>query len=257
MSDPLLTAATSQGGTVTPATPVQPAPAEPANPQPGQKPAWMAQLPKDLLDDPELSQHDKLEKLARSWKDQGGKLKELEAKVSTAIPGKDAKPEDWDKFYASLGRPEKPDGYQFSRDGDLKDLPKLPGMDEWTAETYYKLGFTKTQAEALFAENAKKTLAVLADMKAQNAAKAAECTKSLEQTWGRDFQAKRMDLEQSVKTFFGEDGAKEFFASPLANNPAFLDRLAGLNRYMKDAPFRTGSPSGAGKSAASVIFSKT
>lgn len=256
MSDPMLMA-TSQGGATetNPATQAaQGESTQTTTQSQAQKPAWMAQLPKDLLDDADLSQFDKLEKLARTFKDQGGKLKELEAKA--VIPGKESKPEDWDKFYASLGRPEKPDGYQFTRDGDFKDVPKLPGLDEWTADTYHKLGLTKAQAEALWQENAKKTLEIGAQVKAQNEAKRTEAVKALEGRWGREYQSKRADFEKAVNVYFGDSMAKDLLNSPLANNADFIDRLAGLNRYMSDAPFRSGNPANPGKSAADLIFAK-
>ena len=255
MSDPAIVATSLDGGATTSTESV----AQSQQSQQVAQPAWMAQLPKDLLSDPELSQHEKLENLARSWKEQGGKLKELQDRISKAValPTQDAKPEDWEKFYAALGRPEKPGDYQLKREGEVANLPKIEGLDEWTAQTYHKLGLTKQQAETLWMENNKKALEVTTNIKAQNEARAIEARKTLETRWGRDYESRRADLEKSVRTFFGESVAKDFLSSPLANNVDFIDRLAGLSKYMSDAPFRGGSPAGtaAKKSAADLIFS--
>ena len=212
----------------------------------GQKPAWMAQLPKDLLEDPELSQHDKLEKLARSWKDQGGKLKELDKRLSEtkAIPTKESKPEEWNAFWAALGRPEKADGYQFDRSGEFEQLPTVPGLDEFTAELYHRHNLPKDVAESIWKEQSKKTVELLAQIKAENEAKKTTALKELEKRWGREYDQRRNDFEKAFGQFFGEKTAKEFLGSPWANDPDFIEKLAGLRKYMVNSPIIDGGAAG-------------
>ncbi len=257
MSDPMFVATSQGGANVNPASAAS---GESAQSQSSEL-AYKSQLSKAFLDSP-----DALAKLAKA----GGKLDnladayikardELDSKNGqTAIPAKDAPQEAWETFYKQLGRPEKPEDYAFARD-KFKDLPSMPEIDKFTQETFHKAGLSKAQSDMIFEANASKATELMAAQKAQKDAQIAEGKKQLEQMWGREYQAKTLDLQASVKTFMGEGIAKEFFNSPLANNAVFLDRLASLNKYMKDAPFRGGQPSSGaqGRSAASVIFSKS
>jgi hypothetical protein len=259
MSDPMMAAATvtsaPAGGSPAPAQDhaqaSAPAPAQAdttqvapqgESTQAPAKPAWMAQLPKDLMDDPELSQHDKLDKLARSWKEQGGKLKELDERLkkTSAVPAKDAPPEEWNKFWQQLGRPDDPKGYALNRDGEFADLPKLEGLDEFTADLYHRLNLPKGVAETLWQENAKKTLELMNEIKAQREAEAKAGLKDLEVMWGREAPAKRAELERVATQFFGEEDWKVFVQTPLANNAKFIDKLAKLQRAMSDSRIVSG-----------------
>src|SRR5690349_14787907 len=70
---------------------------------------------------------------AKQWGSLGDALKshrELEAHVGKALvpPGKDATADDWSKFYAKLGRPEKPEGYELKVARDT--LPENFPYDE-------------------------------------------------------------------------------------------------------------------------------
>lgn len=78
--------------------------------------------------------------------------RELEAHASKALrpPGEDATAEEWDAFYAKLGRPEKPEGYEFALpEGLPEDLP----YDDTFAQKFkawaHDQGLTPKQAHAL------------------------------------------------------------------------------------------------------------
>lgn len=69
---------------------------------------------------------------------------------SVRLPGQDAKPDEIDKFYSKLGRPEKPDGYEFKRpEGLPADLP----YDETLAGEFkswaHKEGLAPRQAQGM------------------------------------------------------------------------------------------------------------
>jgi hypothetical protein len=63
------------------------------------------------------------------------------------LPGKDAKPEQWDGVYKALGRPDKPDGYELKKpegfDGYSDDLAKA------YRDTAHKAGLSASQAATL------------------------------------------------------------------------------------------------------------
>jgi len=207
------------------------------------KPAWMAQLPKDLLDDADLSQFDKLDKLARTYKDTRGKLSEAEKRLAetTAIPGKDATPEQISAFWKAMGRPDAPGGYQFDRSGELSELPTLPGLDEFTADLYHRMNLPKDVAEALWKENGKKTTQLMSAIKAQREEAAQAGVMELEKLWGREAPQKREELLQVAKKSMDPNDFQQFSESPLANSASFLNWMSGFKKYMSDSPIITGS----------------
>jgi hypothetical protein len=73
--------------------------------------AWTQQVPKEIRENPELAKElasfEKLEDLVKAHFDQ---------KKKSAIPGKDAKPEDVAAFWKQLGYPEKPEQYALAKD---------------------------------------------------------------------------------------------------------------------------------------------
>jgi macrodomain Ter protein organizer (MatP/YcbG family) len=114
----------------------------------GEKPAWVAQLPADLRDNPSFTSYKTIGELAKTHLSMTEKAKEaesLKAKLSDSIPKltEDATDEEKADYYNRLGRPEKADGYEFSDDNlDKKTVA-------WAKETFFKAGLTKDQAKAV------------------------------------------------------------------------------------------------------------
>lgn len=250
MSDPLIALAQATSGPAggTPAQVDNQPPADGA-PQGEQTPqfdpaalAYGTQLPKRLLT-PEVfakltGPGTKLEHLVDGYLSTQEKLNQLSTR--TIAPDKDAKPEEWAAFYNKLGRPEKPDGYKFTRDGEFKDLPTLPGLDEYTAAVFHEAGLTPAQADAIFKGNGKKALEIMAAARTANEAAAVQGTKDLEALWGREAPQRRAELEQVAVTYFGKEDWDALMAGPAKNRASVLDKLAGLQKYMGDTKIRTG-----------------
>jgi hypothetical protein len=73
--------------------------------------AWTQQVSKEIRENPELAKElapfEKLDDLVKAHFDQ---------KKKSAIPGRDAKPEEVAAFWRQLGHPEKPDGYTLAKE---------------------------------------------------------------------------------------------------------------------------------------------
>ena len=112
-------------------------------------PAWVAQLPADLKDNAAFTSYKTIGDLAKAHLEMGEKVKEsdgLKAKLKDAIPKlpENATQEERDMHAMALGRPEKPEEYEFAGDG--KDAT------EWTTswkQDLFKLGIPKDTAKAL------------------------------------------------------------------------------------------------------------
>jgi hypothetical protein len=127
---------------------------------PGAKQSWLDKLPESLKASKTLAKFTSEEALAKSYV-------ELEAKLGKSFskPGKDAKPEDWDKYYSKVGRPAKADDYALNADGleadesflsDIKAGFHKAGLDPDQAAVVFNLLASKAKAEYEEAANAEK-----------------------------------------------------------------------------------------------------
>lgn len=76
----------------------------------------------------------------------------LEAKIGDSLrpPADDASPEEWQAFYGRLGRPDAPDGYEFTMPQDLaEDFPYDAESAGRFAQWAHEAGLTPRQAQNL------------------------------------------------------------------------------------------------------------
>jgi len=121
-----------------------------ATEQPGnqqtQSPGWLAGLPSDLKDNEAFKQYRTVGDFAKAHLDTAKRVTEYEGKLANSIPklSENATQEEREKFYNSLGRPEKPEGYEFV--GEDKAAP------EWTKaykDAMHRIGVPKAMAKQL------------------------------------------------------------------------------------------------------------
>lgn len=109
-------------------------------------PAWVAQLPDDLKQNPDLTSFKTIGDLAKAHLETGGKVKELSGKLEHSIPKlpENATEEDRSLYYEALGRPKTASEYEF--EGEDKNAPEWTNF--WKGEMH-KLGLTGAQAKSL------------------------------------------------------------------------------------------------------------
>lgn len=115
-----------------------------------------------------------------------------------ALPGKDAKPEDWDAVWNKLGRPEKPDGYAFQAPENLPGYDQ--GFADWFRDTAHKAGLNGNQAAALhdaFVAFSEQEMAAREEANREGEAK-------LRQEWGRAFDQKVALAKRATQAFGGD-----------------------------------------------------
>lgn len=105
------------------------------------------------------------------------------------VPAKDATPEEREAFLNKLGRPEKPDGYEFKAPADLpKELPYDGERAKAFAELAHKAGLTREQGAMIHDWAVKNALADFKGMTEGGVTKAAEeaksATEALTKEWG-------------------------------------------------------------------------
>jgi hypothetical protein len=113
--------------------------------------SWRESLPQDLQTHPTIGKFQDVGSLAKSYielQKQGGNIPEN----YVPVPEEGWTENDWTNFYNKVGRPEKPDGYEFQKPELPQGLDYDPNMDNWFKDTAHKLGLTKAQAAKLRAE---------------------------------------------------------------------------------------------------------
>lgn len=146
-------------------------------------------------------------------------------------PRDDWKPEQWKKFYAQLGTPEKPEDYgipEFKFAEGLQIVPEK--MKAWQAK-FQELGFSKKQASELMKHYFEDVNGGhVSAMEASNAAKL-EGEKALRQEFGDKYDTKLDIARAVVKQHGSEEFVKFLGESGLANSPdmiRFLSKIGGL-----------------------------
>lgn len=155
---------------------------------------------------------------------------QLIGKRPAGIPAADAPQEEWDKFYAAAGRPEKHDAYKLT---DPEGLPEGADLTEYRTEAMeimHKAGLTQRQAETLWKEFVAKEMGAANSGKAEYEAKQkeldAEFDKITQEHFGGDFEsAQKLTIEMAGK-FVPEALRGSFNDAP----PAVLAAVAALSK---------------------------
>lgn len=177
-------------GTVQADTPGQVAPVETAAApvqQEQQQPetSWLSALDEDTRKFAEAQGFKAPADPIKRLKDQVAETTRLQQEA-LRVPKDDAPKEEWDKFYAKLGRPESPDGYQLKLpDGMPKDLPYDEAFagkfKAWAHET----GLPPRAAQALHDRYVSEQIEIAKAQQERHEQAVASATEALEKAWGK------------------------------------------------------------------------
>ncbi|EIP99335.1 hypothetical protein OpiT1DRAFT_03849 [Opitutaceae bacterium TAV1] len=136
-----------------------------------------------------------------------------------AIPTENAPPEEWSTFFAKVGRPEKPEGYEMKRPDGVPDEVWSDDRAKAFAEEAHKLGLSKKQAHALVAWQ---TAGVTAEIAAAQE-KLASDTAALKAEWGADYDKNSIMAKHAIAKLAGADALND---SALTTHPVFVRIMA-------------------------------
>ena len=146
VTPPPLTVTAVPPATSSPTAPVTLPPATSGQPPAATPPAFA--IPEAYKDKPYLKGVDSLEKALAMLDGAETKLGQRPA----GIPADTATPEEWNKFWAMMGRPETADKYQFDYGKNADGTPKAPTDLEWDKalkQMLYDEGISAKQAANL------------------------------------------------------------------------------------------------------------
>lgn len=163
--------------------------------------------------------------------------------TSVSIPNKDSTQEQWNDFYAKIGRPESADKYEFE-----DNLPEGLEIDEKLDNDYrtlaYDIGLTATQAqklrafynsavEAAYLGNQKEVQTRLAETHEKN-------VNEIKEMWGGDYKVKTKIAMNTARQVLSQETLDYLDATGLGNNAKFVKdfyelskRLSGDSRFIE------------------------
>ena len=184
-------------------------------------PSWRDGLPDEVRSHPSLANMPDVGGLAKAYLTLEGQA----GQKGVPLPADDAPAEEWDKFYAALGRPEKADGYDLAGFSVPEGLPWAEDVQKTMVGKMHELGLTNRQVVGLMSAYAEAQNGQWTSFNT-SMGQAVEATEAkLKQEWGQSYAAK-MDLaNRVVKHAFGDDldAAKQI---QLADGSYLLDSPA-------------------------------
>ena len=155
-----------------------------------------------------------------------------------ALPGHDASPEDYDKFYNSIGRPETPDGYGF-------EMPDTGDKElfGWFKDAAHRNGLTEAQAGKFLAEYQEMAEGRITAMEEQLTEQANADMKALEKEWGQGYQSQVQAGRIAAEGLgYDEDGLTNL--ENKLGTADFMKLMANIGSKMGEAGFVDGDDNG-------------
>lgn len=176
---------------------------------------WLLSESADLQNDQILNQFKTREDALRAV----GEMKRY-ADARVKIPDETSTPEDTEKFYNRLGRPENPDGYEITK-------PETIPVDEDAIKRFktkaFEIGLTKKQTEAIasdyFANIGETQKKILADYEAG----VNQQLEVLRGRWGDDFEKNKAQAINAFNHFAPDTLKATVEREGWGNNPDFVE----------------------------------
>ena len=206
---------------------------------------WRSSLPEEIKGHSSLETIKDVGALAKSYLH----AQALVGADKIALPGKHSTKDDWDRVYASLGRPDEPSGYNL-------EVGEAPGVDEemvkWYTSAVHEAGLSERQAQALISGYVDQTNSrsqhhndVL-----QGQRNAAET--ELKKEWGNAYD-QRLGYAKTVLGNFGTDELADVQladGSLLGDNPSIVRMLAKVGQFLSE---KTGEDMALGEKTSGIL----
>jgi hypothetical protein len=155
------------------------------------------------------------------------------------LPGKDATPEDWDKVYAKLGRPAKPEEYDLN---GFKPPAGMPWQDKVQAGmlgAMHKAGLNNRQVNELLTAYANNQATEWGDFQARQKQTHDAAEADLRTEWGLGYDQKLQTADKVWRWVLGEQhaGVAQIAladGSVLGNHPALIRAFAKVGEMVAE-----------------------
>lgn len=186
--------------------------------------SWLEQLPEEARKDPNISKYKTPDEFIKGHQN----LVKLVGAKGVIVPKEDAPAEEKDKFYNSLGRPEKPEGYKIT---PVELHPKIkesytPEVEATFKSEMHKLGLTQSQVDGLhkwYFENASKG-EVAKEQATEKALKDGES--ALRAEWKDKYDVNLNNAKKVANRFGGKEAIEAL--GDLGSHPAIVKMLGNI-----------------------------
>jgi hypothetical protein len=182
-------------------------------------------LPDELKNDPSLAPIKDLPGLVKSYVN----AQKLVGRDKIALPGENAKPEEWAEVWKRLGRPETPEGYKLAKPSDLpKDFPFQEQIIQGFSKTAHELGLTPAQVTGLYKWYLQGEVDAWTGMQRDQAQGVQAAETALRKEYGSAYE-ERVDAAKKILAQFGsQELLQQLETSGLGNNPLLVKFLANV-----------------------------
>ena len=199
--------------------------------------SWLAGLPEDLRESPHLTRYKTQEELARG-------MIEAQTFISSTrptVPKEDAAPEEWGKFFNSLGCPEKPEGYEIAKPEKLPEgFPYSEELDKQWQGWAHKAGLAARRFKAVRDPCLAAHLAQFNQVLEAQGQREEKVTQALQKDWGGKYQ-ENLDLARKTAQKYIQDPADwEALAFALNNDERLVRIFHRLGQDLSEDTLRGG-----------------
>ena len=167
--------------------------------------------------------------------------KALVGRKGVILPKEDAPPEEWDQFYAALGRPESPEAYDIKPEGLPDDFPYMPELESAYRKLAHEAGLTPAAAKKIYDGYNKFMLET--HQKGQQDLKnaVAEMEAGLQKEWGGKY-GDNLALARKSMGRVAPPGSPELAAldQAIGESPVLVKFFYNLGKSMSEGDFITG-----------------
>jgi hypothetical protein len=186
-------------------------------------------LPAEAKSDPSITKYKTGEDLFKGHKN----LVEMIGKKGVTLPAEGASEDEVNKFYNSMGRPEKSDAYQFAKVENLHpEVAVTAEAEKGMKDILHKVGLSNKQADALNTLYLTRMSEALVKRDQENEQSKKETQTVLQREWGNKYPENLALANRLVKVFGGDNVIAAL--GDLGGNPDVLKFLSSIGRKLSE-----------------------
>ena len=197
--------------------------------------SWRTGLPEDIRENPHLTRYGSQEEAARG-------IIEAQNFISTTrptVPKEDAPAEEWDKFFNSLGRPEKPEGYEITKPENLpKDFPYSEELDKQWQTWAHKAGLTTKQFKAIRDEYLTANVADFNRVLVDQGQREEQVVAALEKKWGGRYKEELALSRKTAQSLIETDEDWNSLSFALDNDERLVSLFNRIGHHFSEDTLR-------------------
>jgi hypothetical protein len=193
---------------------------------------WRDNIPEEIRGHSSLEHINDIGALAKSYVH----AQQMVGADKVALPGKSATHDEWGEVYNKLGRPESPDGYEFSFNNMPEGAELSDDMVSWFKDTAHKVGMNPQQAQVMLDAYNEMQFSDAESIGVEAQARVEQTEGELRKEFGQAFDD-RMALANGVLAEFGNPEITEVQLADgtmLGDNPEIIRMLANMGVYLRD-----------------------